>query len=85
MFYAYVRSKQKVQDNVGPVEDSDRNIITEGFLMVENPNEYFSSVFAMEDISALPVPEIKFEGTESDYLAQLIRLNKYVTFFGKCH
>ena len=30
-FYAYVRSKQKVQDKVGPLEDSDGNIITEGF------------------------------------------------------
>ena len=42
---AYVRSKQKVQDKVGPLEGSDGNIITEGFLMVENLNEYFSSVF----------------------------------------
>ena len=48
--YAYVRSKQKVQDKVGPLEDSDGNIITEGFLMAENLNEYFSSVFTREDI-----------------------------------
>ena len=40
-FYAYVRSKQKVQDMVGPLEGSDGNIITEGFLMAENLNEYF--------------------------------------------
>ena len=26
--YAYVRSKQKVQDKVGPLEGSDENIIT---------------------------------------------------------
>ena len=70
-FYAYVRSKQKVQDKVGPLEDSDGNIITEGFLMAENLNEYFSSVFTREDI-ALPVTETKFEGRESDYLGQLI-------------
>ena len=43
-FYAYVRSKQKIQDKVGPLEDSDRNIITEGFLMAENLNEYFFSL-----------------------------------------
>ena len=67
-FYAYVRSKQKVQDKVGPLEGSDGNIITEGFLMAENLNEYFSSVFTREDTSALPVPETKFEGRESDYL-----------------
>ena len=61
-FYAYVRSKQKVQDKVGRLEGSDGNIITEGFLMAENLNEYFSSVFTREDTSALPVPETKFEG-----------------------
>ena len=37
-FYAYVRSKQKVQDKVGPLEGSDGNIITEGFLMAEHQN-----------------------------------------------
>ena len=37
--------KQKVQDIVGPLDGSDGNIITEGFLMAENLNEYFSSVF----------------------------------------
>ena len=77
-FYAYVRSKQKVQDKVGPLEGSNGNIITEGFLMAENLNEYFSSVFTREDTSALPVPETKFEGRESDYLGQLIVTPKMV-------
>ena len=40
--------------------------------MAENLNEYFSSVFTREDISALPLLETKFEGRESDYLKQLI-------------
>ena len=65
----YVRSKQKVQD---PLEGSDGNIITEGFLITENLNEYFSSVFTREYISSFQVPEAKFEGRESDYLGQLI-------------
>ena len=71
-FFAYVRSKQKVQDKVGPLEGSDGNIITEGFLMAENLNEYFSSVFTREDISALQVPETKFEGRHLGYIGQLI-------------
>ena len=54
------------------LEGSDGNIITEGFLMAENLNEYFSSVFTREDISILPVLETKFEGREFDYLGQLI-------------
>ena len=70
--YAYVRSKEKVQDKVGLLGGSDGNIITEGFLMAENLNEYFSSVFTREDISILPVFETKFEGREFDYVVQLI-------------
>ena len=76
--YAYVRSKQKVQDKVGPLEGSDGNIITEAFLMAENLNEYFSTVFIREDTSALPVPVTTFEGRESDYLGQLIVTPKMV-------
>ena len=30
-FYAYVRSKQKVQDKVGPLENNSENIISDGF------------------------------------------------------
>ena len=59
--YAYVRSKQKVQDKIGPQEGSDGNIITEEFFMAENLNEYLSSVFTGEYISALPVPDTKFK------------------------
>ena len=38
------------------------NIITQGFLMAEQLNMYFSSVFTREDTSSLPVPETKFNG-----------------------
>ena len=39
--------------------------------MAEVLNEYFSSVFATEDISSLPVPFTKFEGNKSEHLGQL--------------
>ena len=70
-FYAYVRSKQKVQDKVGPLENDSGNIISDGFQMAEVLNEYFSSVFTTEDISTLPVPFTKFEGSKSEHLGQL--------------
>ena len=38
--------------------------------MAEVLNEYFSSVFTTEDISSLPVPFTKFEGSKSYYLGQ---------------
>ena len=70
-FYAYVRSKQKVPDKVGPLENSSGNIISDGFQMAEVLNEYFSSVFTTEDISSLTVPFTKFEGSKSEYLGQV--------------
>ena len=42
IFYAYVRSKQKVRDKVGPLENNRGNIISDGFQMAEVLNEYFS-------------------------------------------
>ena len=56
-FYAYVRSKQNVRDKVGPLEDNAGNIITQGFLMADELNRHFSSVFTREDTSSLPVPK----------------------------
>ena len=64
--------KKKVREKDGPLEDSGGNIISQGFLMAEDLNVYFSSVFAREDISSLPVPDAKFQETKSDYLGQLI-------------
>ena len=71
-FYAYVRSKQNVQDKVGPLEDSAGNIIPQGFLMAEDLNGYFSSVFTKEDISSLRVADAKFQEAKSDYLGPLV-------------
>ena len=70
-FYAYVRSKQKVREKVGPLENNSGNIISDRFQMAEVLNEYISSVFTKEDISSLPVPFTKFEGSKSEHLGQL--------------
>ena len=70
-FYADVRSKQKVRDKVGPLENNSGNIISDGFQMAEVLNEYFSSVFTTEDISSFPVPFTKFVGNKSKHLRQL--------------
>ena len=59
-YYAYIRSKQNVRDKVGLLEDSAGNIISKDFIMAEDLNAYFSSVFTREDISSLPVPDAKF-------------------------
>ena len=71
-FYAYVRSKQNVRDKVGPLVDNAGNIITQGFLMAEELNMHFSSVFTREDTSSIPVPDTKFKGSEGERLGQLV-------------
>ena len=71
MRVSYVRSKQKVPDKVGSLENNRGNIISDGFQMAEVLNEYFSSVFTTEDISSLPVPLTKFEGNTQEHLWQL--------------
>ena len=78
-FYAYVRSKQKVRDQVGPLENNSGNVISDGFQMAEVLNEYFSSVFTTEDISSLPIPVTKFEGDKSEHLGQLIVTPEIIT------
>ena len=70
-FYAYVRSKQNVRDRVGPLEDNAGNIITQGFLMAEEYNRHFSSVFTRGDISSLPTPVTQFNGPKTEMLGQL--------------
>ena len=67
----YVRSKKKVLDKVGPLENNGGNILSDGFQMAEVLNEYFSSVFTTENISSLPFPFTKFEGNTSEHLVQL--------------
>ena len=53
-------------------EDNAGDIITEGILMADELNMHFSSVFTRKDTSSLPVPEIKFNGSEGERLGQLV-------------
>ena len=69
--FKHVRSKQNVQEKVRPLEISAGSIISKGFLMAEDLNGYFSSVFTREDISSLPVPVAKFLEAKSDYIETL--------------
>ena len=64
-FYVYIRIKQIVRDKVGSPENSAGNIISQGFLMAEDLNGYFSSVFTREDIGSISVPDTKFQEAKS--------------------
>ena len=77
-FSAHVRSKQNVRDKVGPLEDNAGNVITQGFLMTEELNMHFSSVFMGEYTSPLPVPETKYDGHDGERMGQLIATSEVV-------
>ena len=47
-------------------------MITQGFLMAEELNMHFSSVFTREDDSSLPVPETKCSGPGEEMLGQSV-------------
>ena len=46
------------------MEANAGSIITQEFLMAEELNKHFSSVFTREDTSSLLVPETKFSGVQ---------------------
>ena len=78
-FYTYVRNKQKVQNKVGTLEDNAGNIVSDGLLMAENLNQFFSSLFTLEEVGSLPIPETKFKKTEADdYLGMLVFSQKWL-------
>ena len=47
-FFSYVRSKQKSKDVVGPLLDTDGNIVSDSKGIAELLNTYFASVFTLE-------------------------------------
>jgi len=53
-FYAYIRSKQRNKVKVGPVKDDQNNIITDDAKTADLLNDYFASVFTVEDLSNMP-------------------------------
>ena len=64
--------EENVRDKVGPLEDNFGNIVTQEFVMAEELDMHFSSVFTREYTSSLPVPETKFKGSEGERLGQLV-------------
>ena len=92
-FYAYVRSKQNVRDKVGPLVDNAGNIITQGFLMAEELNMHFSSVFSSilkfaDDTKLLrKVKEIGDTQNLQDDIDKLVKWSEkwqMLFNFGKC-
>ena len=48
-FFAYIISKQCVKDSIGPLKDTNGVVISNNKEMAGSLNEYFSTVFTLED------------------------------------
>ena len=64
-FYAYVRSRCKTKDKVGPIKDAKGNVVNEDKLAAEILNAYFASVFTEEDSSSLQELEARVKSNLS--------------------
>jgi hypothetical protein len=69
-FFAYVKSKQRTRDRVGPLK-KDGLIVTDNKEAANILNEHFTSVFTQEDVSCMPKPEIVFNGLEEEELSDI--------------
>ena len=58
-FYAYARSKSKTRVSVGPLKDETGVVIDTDEEMCEAFNEYFASVFTVEDTTTIPTPVVQ--------------------------
>src|ERR1051325_4277589 len=52
-FYAYIKSKYKTKVSIGPLIKKKGQIVTRNDEMSHILNEYFSSVFTVEDLSKI--------------------------------
>jgi hypothetical protein len=56
---------------VGPLKDNAGNVITDDKRSADIFNEYFASVFTVEDKNNIPKPSQVFTGTKEDSLSQI--------------
>jgi len=70
-FYAYVRSKSKSRVGVGPLLSGSGVKSESDMEMCEAFNEYFTSVFTVEDKSQVPIPIQKFKGSQDEKLSDI--------------
>ena len=61
-FYSYVRSKQRTKDKVGPFKDSAGENIVDDEVSANLLNDYFSSVFTLENTTNIQDPIVMFKG-----------------------
>lgn len=82
-FYAYVNNKKVSSNKVGPMQDSQGNLVENNKVVANLLNNYFSSVFAVEDLNNVPKITLVNQLKETSRLSKLnidkgVVLNKLV-------
>ena len=70
-FFAYMRSKCKTKTQIGTLTDSMGQCLNGLQEVVDEFNNYFSSVFTIEDTLNIPEPVAMFHGPDSDRLLKI--------------
>jgi hypothetical protein len=70
-FYAYARSKSKSKVGIGPLDDGVGSQISSDAGMCEIFNEYFTSVFTIEDTTNIPSAVQMWKGSNSEALSDI--------------
>ena len=70
-FFKYARSKMKVRESVGPIEDKDGNLIKDEKKMAHIFSEFFKSVLTRENTTNIPEPELMFRGSEEEKIKDI--------------
>ena len=68
-FFAYVNSKKKVQNSIGPVKDELGSLVSDDRRCADIFNRYFSSVFTQENCNLVPDPNRLYQGDKKDELS----------------
>ena len=71
-FYAYVRSKQKRKDLVGPLKNELGEVVENDEEVAEMLNNYFCTVFTEEDIENIPEPVNMFKGKIDEKMTDVV-------------
>ena len=64
-FYSYLNKQSKSRSNVGPLKDNNDKAVSDDLGMASLLNDFFSSVFNEENVTAMPVPDHVFHGEVS--------------------
>jgi len=77
-FFAYVNSKQRTKIVIDPLKDQHGEVITDNKIAADVMNNYFASVFTIEDTNSIPEPVKIFKSTSELDKLKDIKIEEHV-------